>query len=156
MKGRKFIHRWVVDYEAIVIGVGTAPESIQTFTAARPLLVVGWDIVCRIMFSGATVVGSRGIGSGYISRDRTGKTPWDLQTTRAEVHAFQNIAGTDTAGVLHTEPPPLRMWFTVKEAEDLGLLLGYGDSIYVVLGAEVKSSGTTSFIAKGVIYYYEV
>ena len=151
-----FIHRAYVDAESIATGVSSEVDY-YTFTAARPVLVVGWFLHSRLYkTSGPTAAMERLIGSIYVTRDKQCCTMWDYQSSRSELSVILNVAATDIVDLLNIQGPPLDRWFTDKEAENMGLLLGYGESLHFAVGCEVKVAGNGSNIIKGYMYYKEV
>jgi len=140
----------------IGLAAAGAVDDIMTLTAMYRLRIRGWDFVCQIGQWEPTAVGGRVMGNGEITRAITSQTDFGLQVARTVIHGIQDILAADYVGGVGSPIATLRRWLTKEEANQLGLVLDYGESINVINELEQVGAGASGHSIHGYFFYDQI
>lgn len=136
-------------------GVG-AEECTVTFTAWRKLRIRGWSFGVMGWLTGNPVVNQRLTVCAEITRATARSTNATIQHGNAMCQATGNVGGTDNVGGISAAVVHLERYLTESEADELGLLLDYGESIRIIMCTTVAVGGNAAGSLGGVFLYQEV
>jgi len=138
-----------------LVAAGTV-DAIMTMTAMYRLRIRGWDFVCQIGQADLTAVAGRAMGNGEVTRAIISQTDYGLQVARTIVLSLSDIAAADNVGSCGSPIAELRRWLSKEEANALGLVLDYGESINVINELEQVGAGGSGHSIHGYFYYDQI
>lgn len=128
---------------------------ILTFTAIRKIRIRGWKFHLDIRQFVPTAVGARCYLSEYITRAAAVPGNFDLDYASIEAIPLVNVAGTDYVGLGGLFGTNLERYLSREEADDLGLLLDYGESIRCIGTFTQVAAGVSGAVVSGYFFYEE-
>lgn len=128
----------------------------EVFTATRPIRIVGWKIAASITQMGLTAVLGGVTIVGEVTRATALATDFALDIARCSFVDTSDVAGTEGTGGGGNTEAILERYLTDKEADDLGLLLDYGESIRFISAMTQAVAGVSAGVVMGIWFYEEV
>ncbi len=141
---------------AFGLGAEGISTTVITMTSSRRLRVVGWCFdVKMIRFSPAAVVGGYAVGL-EITRATEADTNYGLDRGDISGSVISDVAAADIVGGVGQTNLQLKRHLSDREADDLGLILDYGESIRCIGTLTQAGVGATQAQISGFFYYEEV
>lgn len=138
-----------------VVTLTATGSGTHTFTANRKLRVRGWKYVMQMTAHSQTTASAALQCTGEITRATALSTNYALDTCNGVIQGIQNVGATDLVGGYALGNPVMERYLSKSEADELGLLLDYGESLRAILTITV---GACTVVASmfGLIFYEEV
>jgi len=144
-------------YQTLVLsqtGAGNA-ESSFAFTATRKIRIRGWVMPSAASLSSVGVT-SRGYVELEVTRSVAQGTNFLLDKDELMVVPYLDVAQAEIVGGTSSQRTKLERHLTRQEADDLGLLLDYGETIRAFSKGTVVGSGTLTVNGSCTFFYEEV
>ena len=143
--------QWVASNIGLVAAGAVA--AVLTMTATQPIRIRGWDFAAQIGQFEPTGLPFRVLGMCEVTRATVHWTDYGLQVIRNVLHAVNDVAMAEFVGGAGEAQANLTRYLTKLEADELGLVLDYGESIRVIHDLEQVGAGGSGYSVHGYFFY---
>lgn len=152
---REQMKRQYVGGVSTLVAAGNV-DTTGVMTVSNRVIVRGWDFNAVIYRFTPGEVAAAAWMRNEITRATTINTNFGLAVATTVVLPVQNVAGADYIGTAGTGISVIARHLSQKEAEDLGLVLDYGESIRMLQRLYQVGTGATEARFDGFFFYQDI
>lgn len=152
---RTQVYREAMGTNIAQVNVGTS-QAIVTFTATRKLRIRGWSFAYTANAYGFALCTDSAEAYVELTRSVATLTNFGLDTRKALFLPYCDVAAADIVGGTNVIAAQMERYLTPSEADELGLLLDYGESIRLIVVATCVAGANVRSNVQGHLFYEEV
>lgn len=126
------------------------------FTVTNRVIIRGWDFESMIQRFTPSIVVAAAYMRCEVTRATTMNTDFVLDSAAAVYLPLQDVAGADYVGAAGSLIAKLERHLSTQEAEELGLVLDYGESIRILQALTQVAAGATEAVTYGFFLYQDI
>ena len=138
------------------LAVAGSQLATGIFTVTNRVIIRGWDIESIIQRFTPGAVTAAAYARCEITRAATLNTDFVLDSAASVLVPLIDIAGADHVGIAGSPVAKLERHLSKQEAEELGLVLDYGESIRCLQMLTQVAIGVTEAVFYGFFLYQDI